>query len=233
MRGSRQRLGVALALLLGLLLVGCAGKGGPAGSGEPTNDAASSTPDPSSGGGSGSGSGQGTDRGSGGTPGAPGGGGGGGGGGYRAPGAPGAAGGGSNQSQARGAPIKIPAFSQKDARVSEVFGSFESTFAEVCNTPTPCVKLVIRPVDGSDPDTCLFIRTDPGEGVEVRRDSVVALLCKADPSEVTDPSEPTDPSEQTDPSEPTDPSEQTDPSQPTDSSEQPSPDDEGQPPSSS
>lgn len=31
MRGSRQCVGVALALLLGLLLVGCAGKGGPAG----------------------------------------------------------------------------------------------------------------------------------------------------------------------------------------------------------
>ncbi|HSO55150.1 MAG TPA: hypothetical protein VL330_20980 [Actinomycetes bacterium] len=99
----------------------------------------------------------------------------------------------SNQSQARGAPIKIPAFQQVGAPIGEVFASIEAEFVAVCGGRL-CVQLVVQPAD-ADPESCGFARTEPSAGTTVQRDSTVVLVCNPRP---TDPGE-TDPSGTTPP----------------------------------
>ncbi len=208
MHRSRHGIGAAAVVLLSLSVLGCTGgRPGPSRADlQPANEASSTieapastvagqddgqpadaTPTSAEGGGSGE------SGGSGGTGAGPGDSG------RRVPGAPVDPGNRNNQPQARGAPIKIPAFQQVGAPIGEVFGSIEAEFAEVCGGRL-CVKLVIRPADANR-ETCGFARTDPPAGATVQRGTTVALVCTPEPTESSDTTTPddTDPPDDTQP----------------------------------
>ena len=198
MHRSRRGIGTAVAVLLSLLVLGCTG--GPPGPSradlQPTNEASATSEPPAT---AGAGEDEPSAAGEAGGGGGPGGTAAPGGSGSRVPGAPVNPENRNNQPQARGAPIKVPAFQQIGAPIGEVLDSITAEFADACGGQL-CVKLVIQPAD-ADRDTCGFAGTDPAAGAEVRRGRTVTLVCNPAPTESSDTTTPdnTDPPDATQP----------------------------------
>lgn len=199
MHRSRHGIGAAMLVLLSLSVLGCTGgRPGPSRADlQPTNEASSTTEAPAStpagqddgqpadatptsaeGGGSGESGGSG---GTGAGPGDPR---------RQVPGAPVNPSPGNNQAQARGAPIKIPAFQQVGAPIGGAFSQIGTQLAELCGGRL-CVELVIRPADANR-ETCLYTRSDPPAGATVQRGATVALICTPETTESSDTTTPDD-----------------------------------------
>jgi hypothetical protein len=151
---------VLLLLLLCFAAAACGGGAGQPGGQEQTAAGQPSGQDPAAGGGQDSGGG------GGGQPSAGGGG-----------GAPGAPSNRSNGAQAKGAPIKIPAFTERGVAISVAKPDFEQKLIdEACKDGTLCVKVQVRPSD-ADPTTCGFDYLDPPSGRSLERDQTVTMVC--------------------------------------------------------
>ena len=205
---------LAFALLLCLAAAACAGGTGQPGEQEQTAAGQPSGQGPAAGGG-------GQDSGGGGG-GQPSGGGGG--------GAPGSPSNRRNGAQAKGSPLKLPAFQQEGQPLYEVDGQagvqqqIEERIRELC-TPDhdQCVTTVVKPLEGSAYHPCRFAgKTDPptdSEGTEIDRGKVLTIYsgsndqgepCTSSPDSGTD-QQPTDTTEGSAPSETTNPTEDSQP----------------------
>lgn len=79
-------------------------------------------------------------------------------------------------------PLRIPAIEAKGAPIGEVRGSIQADFVEACGGEL-CVDLVERDANGlAVTDECNFSRTDPDEGIQVKRGSTVTLVLRCEDS---------------------------------------------------
>ncbi|HEV2070720.1 MAG TPA: hypothetical protein VGR26_13085 [Acidimicrobiales bacterium] len=79
-------------------------------------------------------------------------------------------------------PLKIPAIEAKGAPIGQVRGSIQADFVEACGGEL-CVDLVERDANGlTVTDECTFSRTDPDEGIQVKRGSTVTLVVRCEDS---------------------------------------------------
>ena len=79
-------------------------------------------------------------------------------------------------------PLRIPAIEQKGAPIGDVRSSIEAEFVEACGGEL-CVDLAERDANGlTVTDECTFSRTDPDEGIQVKRGSTVTLVVRCEDS---------------------------------------------------